>query len=104
MREYTYLLVIEYERDDVDNYDRVVALEADLDKALNDVPVDGHDVGQGIVNIFIHCEEPLQCFEEAMRVIGNSEPKPSGAGYRPFDGDDYVRVWPKGDSSPFTLR
>jgi hypothetical protein len=104
MKDYVYQLVIEFEGDELDNYDRVVALEEDLRGTLKDVLVDGHDVGQGIVNIFIHCDEPQKCFEEAMRVISGSEPGPSGAGYRRLDEDDYLRTWPNGDSSPFVLR
>jgi hypothetical protein len=99
-----YQLVIEFEGDDLANFDRVIALEETLSEALPRDLVDGHDVGQGIVNIFIHSDEPQRCFEEAMRVIDGAEPSPSAAAYRRRDEEDYVRVWPKDVSTPFTLR
>ena len=97
-------MVIEFEGDDLKNFDRVIALEESLSEALSRDLVDGHDVGQGIVNIFIHSDEPQRCFEEAMRVIDGAEPGPSAAAYRRLDEEDYVRVWPKGDSTRFLLR
>jgi len=48
-----YQVVIEFHGDDPENFDRVSALEAKLDKELQTGEVDGNDVGQGIVNIFI---------------------------------------------------
>ena len=101
---HVYQLVIEFEGDDIESFDRVIALEDSLSDALSGDLVDGHDVGQGIVNLFIHTDEPLRCFEEAMRVIDGAEPGPSAAAYRRLTEDEYTRVWPKDDLRPFTLR
>ena len=102
--ERAYQLVIEFEGDDLESFDRVIALEDSLSDALSRDLVDGHDAGQGIVNIFIHSDEPQRCFEEAMRVIDGAEPGPSAAAYRRRDEEGYVRLWPKDDLTPFTLR
>lgn len=101
---HAYQLVIEFEGDDLESFDRVIALEESLSETLSLGSVDGHDVGQGIVNIFIHSDEPQRCFEEAMRVIDGAEPGPSAAAYRRLDEEDYVRVWPKDDPTPFMPR
>ena len=101
---HAYQLVIEFGGDDLENFDHVISLEESLNGALTRDLVDGHDVGQGIVNIFIHSDEPRRCFEEAMRVIDGAETGPSAAAYRRRDEDDYVRLWPKDDPTPFTLR
>lgn len=75
-----------------------------LEEELLSGEVDGHDVGGGIVNIFIDTREPKQCFEEAMRIINDMEPKPDAAGYRNFEEEDYVRLWPEDDLTPFELK
>jgi hypothetical protein len=99
-----YQVVLEFDGDDSDNFERVIACESKLEEELECGEVDGNDVGQGVVNIFIITEEPKRCFEEAMRIIGGFEPCPRAAGYRDLDGEDYVRLWPVGDATPFELK
>jgi len=99
-----YQLVLEFHGDDLENFDRVIALATKLEEELESGEVDGHDVGGGIVNIFIDTREPRQCFKEAMRIISGLEPKPHAAGYRDYEEEDYVRLWPENDTSPFELK
>jgi hypothetical protein len=99
-----FQVVLEFHGDDLPNFDRVIALETKLEEELTIGEVDGHDVGGGIVNIFVDTKEPERCFAEAMRIISGSEPKPEAAGFRDFEEDDYVRLWPAGDSTPFKLK
>jgi hypothetical protein len=99
-----YQVVLEFHGDDPQNFDRVMALEAKLEEEIESGEVDGNDVGQGIVNIFIITKEPTRCFEEAMGIIGGAGEPPRAAGYRDLDEEDYVRLWPKDDSSPFELK
>ena len=99
-----YQVVIEFHGDEPENFDRVLALEAKLEQELKTGEVDGNDVGQGIVNIFIITKEPKPCFEEAMRIIAGAEPGPHAAGYRDLDEEDYVRLWPEGDETLFELK
>ena len=98
-----YRIVLAFYGDDLDNYDHVVALETKLEAELLSGEVDGHDVGESVVNIFIDSREPTRCFEEAMRIINDMEPKPNAAGYRDIKGEDYVRLWPAGDVTAFEL-
>jgi hypothetical protein len=97
-----YQLVIEFTGDSPENLQRVADLEEMLDEQLNSGEVDGNDVGLGIINIFIITENPDICFAEAMGIMSGM--MPSGAGYRPLEGEDYVRLWPKGEKTPFELR
>jgi hypothetical protein len=99
-----YQLVLEFHGDDPENFDRVLVLETKLEEALESGQVDGNDVGQGIVNIFIITKDPKTCFAEAMRIIADSEPSPNAAGYRDLDKEDYLRVWPANDPTPFELK
>jgi hypothetical protein len=39
-----------------------------------------------------------------MRIIGGAEPAPRAAGYRNLEEEDYVRLWPSGDTTPFHLK
>jgi hypothetical protein len=99
-----YQVVIEFHDDGPENFERVIALERKLEEELECGEVDGNDVGQGVVNIFIITMEPKRCFEEAMRIIAGDEPSPRAAGYRDLDEEDYVRLWPKDDATPFDLK
>jgi hypothetical protein len=99
-----YQLVLEFHGDDLENFDRVIALATQWEDELESGEVDGHDVGGGIVNIFIDTREPRQCFREAMRIISGLKPKPDAAGYRDYEEEDYVRLWPENDTSPFELK
>ena len=99
-----YQVVLEFHGDDSDNFEHVIAIESKLEEELESGEVDGNDVGQGVVNIFIITQEPERCFEEAMRIIGAFEPCPRAAGYRDLDEEDYVRLWPAGDATPFELK
>ena len=104
LRESKYQVVLEFHGDDPENFDRVMALETKLEEELESGEVDGNDVGQGIVNIFIITKEPKRCFEEAMSIITGGEPCPCAAGYRNLEEEDYVRLWPCGDAAPFQLK
>lgn len=97
-----YQLVIEFTGDSPENFQRVAELEEKLDEQLNSGEVDGNDVGLGIINVFIIAEHPDICFAEAMGIISGTTP--SGAGYKPLEGEDYVRLSPAGDKTPFELR
>ena len=103
-RKPKYWVVLEFHGDDPENFERVIALQTKLEEELESGQVDGNDVGQGIVNIFIIAEEPKRCFEEAMRIIAGAEPAPRAAGYRNLEEEDYVRLWPVGDATPFELK
>jgi len=99
-----YQLVIEFSGESAEEFQKVIDLELLLEEQLNSGIVDGNDAGGGVVNIFIITEDPDICFAEAMSHIASSFLKPVAAGYRPVDGDDYIRLWPKGDKSPFELK
>jgi hypothetical protein len=98
-----YQLVIEFSGDSMEDFDKTIALENLLEEQLENGEVDGNDVGLGIINIFIITERPEKCFAEAMRIVAGSL-TPTAAGYRPLEGEDYVRLWPARDKTPFELR
>lgn len=99
-----YQVVLEFYDDSPENFERVIALESKLVEELECGEVDGNDAGEGVVNIFIITTEPKPCFDEAMRIIAGDEPGPRAAGYRGLDEEDYVRLRPLGDATPFELK
>lgn len=99
-----YKVVLEFHGEELQHFDRVIALEMKLEEELLSGEVDGHDVGGGIVNIFIVTRVPKRCLEEAMRIINDMEPKLNAAGYRDLEEDDYERLWPMGDLTRFKLK
>lgn len=99
-----YQVVLEFHGDDPDNFERVTALESKLEEELESGEIAGNDVGQRDRECFYSHQEPKRCFEEAMRVIAGFGPGPQAAGYRDLDAEDYVRLWPEGDATPFELK
>jgi hypothetical protein len=99
-----YQLVVEFVDESSESFKEVSDLEMSLDAELTTGEVDGNDVGQGIINIFIITKDPAKCFAETMTYIKSKSLKPSAAGYRPVDGEDYVRLWPSDDKTPFELK
>jgi hypothetical protein len=99
-----YQLVIEFEGDSLEDFDRVIGFEDVLIAALASDKVDGHDVGQGIMNIFIYTDDPRRCFSEAMRALDGAEPAPTAAAFRARKEGHFERLWPANDAKPFMLR
>jgi hypothetical protein len=79
-------------------YDRLISFEETIRDGLGELGiVDGHDIGSGEMNIFIHTDEPVAAFEKARNLLGSKEnPGELKAGYRDFDEDDYVSIYPQG--------
>ncbi len=100
----SHQLVLEFKAASVADFDRIVGYEDVLRDALGSDDVDGHDAGQGVMNIFILTDDPLRCFAEAMRILDGAEHGPVAAGYRPRAKHGYTRLWPADDHTPFTLR
>jgi hypothetical protein len=59
--------------------------------------VDGHDIGAGEMNVFIHSDDRKGTFGKAMSLIqGKYDLKELIVGYRNFEHDDYTPVFPPG--------
>lgn len=96
-----YMVVLEFSGDDLNNYDRVVSIETRLEAELAGGEVDGHDEGGGVVNLFISTTNPNECFKEAMKIM---KEEPDAAGYRKIEEEEYERLWPDNDPTPFELK
>jgi hypothetical protein len=59
-----YRLVLQWPAVSEADYDRLVCLEELIEGGLGDIGiVDGHDIGSGEMNIFVHTDNPKAAFE-----------------------------------------
>ena len=100
----SYWLIFEFKGDDSGEFERVLELAEKFEEKITCGTVDGNDVGQGVVNLFIITTEPRRYFEEAMALIAPAKLPLTAAGYRGQDSDEYVRLWPENDPAPFVLK
>ena len=99
-----YQIVFEFTGDSPKEFERITAFETRMEERLRTGVVDGHDVGGGVVNLFVFTATPDACVEEVMGAIAPAKLPLAAAAYRKRGDEDYVRVWPENDPSPFILR
>lgn len=91
-----YQLVLQFPENLYGDLDWVIAIEDRLIARLVEAEVDGHDMGNGEVNIFILTNNPVATFElvknilqEEKNVLENTK-----AAYRNLGGNSYICLWP----------
>lgn len=67
-----------------------------LDELFFEAEIDGHDIGSGEVNVFIHTNHPIDTFEEVKLVLVNHgiDVNATKSGYRLFSSNAYTPIWP----------
>ena len=103
-KDIEWQVVLEFAGDSPEQFEKVIALQEEMEESLVSGEVDGNDVGGGVVNIFIFTRSPNQCFSEALTFVEKHGLRPSAAGMRDPEKEDYIRLWPKDDKAPFTLK
>ncbi len=93
-----YQLVLQLPSVSDADLDRLLSLEETIENGLGELGiVDGHDIGCGEMNIFIHTDEPIPAFERAKHLLGSEGVlRELKAGYRGFDEEEYIAIFPKG--------
>ena len=102
--ESEWQVVLEFAGDSPEQFEKVTVLQEEMEESLVSGEVDGNDVGGGVVNIFIITKSPNQCFSEALTYVEKHGLRPSAAGMRDLKKEDYIRLWPKDEKAPFTLK
>lgn len=92
-----YQLVIQFPEDMYDDLDEIAELEEELDEILIDSEVDGHDIGSGEVNIFIHTDKASDTLEAVKEFLEEKDIDIDliKAGYRELGANDYIPLWPE---------
>ena len=101
-----YQLVIQFRGDSLEELDAAVEMEEEFGSALGRKgDVDGHDVGSGEINIFIHTADPVHAFEIIKSVLErNGVLKSVTAAYRRIEGNDYTVIWPISFKGRFVVK
>lgn len=97
-----YQLVIQFP-EEIFNYiediDEIANLEDRLlSEAIFEAEVDGHDIGSGKINIFVHTNNPVKTFETIKNKLEeeNFNLKFIKIAYREIGTDKYIVLWPHG--------
>ena len=99
-----YQLVLQFAADTIPDYDALIAMEHQLIDTLGDGFVDGHDMGSGEANIFIHTSDPQDTFRQlAPLLLRSGRMHAVTAAYRSTDEDEYHVLWPENSSRQFTV-
>ncbi|MBX9703204.1 MAG: hypothetical protein K2X39_03535 [Silvanigrellaceae bacterium] len=92
-----YQLAIQFPEEIYGDLDWIAELEDRLDESLFDAEVDGHDIGSGQVNIFIHTNTPTNTFQIVKNILEEDDVdlEVTKAAYRESSKDDYIPLWPE---------
>ena len=93
-----YQLVLQFSEELYGDLDWIIELENRLEACLVDAEVDGHDIGCGEINIFIHTNDPVATFEVAKNSLEENSAAFANVkvAYRNIQDGSYVCLWPKG--------
>ena len=74
----------------------LATLEDRLDTILVDSIVDGHDIANDIINIFIHTDEPVMTFSLVKNLLeaDRVDLTKIRSNYRELTGEHYTHLWP----------
>ena len=73
-QDWKYELVIQFDDEQGDAIDRVIAFEDELIELLDGVAeVEGHDVDKGVANIFILTNAPAKLWERLEPLVEDSD-------------------------------
>jgi hypothetical protein len=99
-----FQLVLQFAPWDDRDFDDLIRVEDMLGSVISSDAIDGHDLGSNEANIFVFTENPTAVLQAALPVIKEAELLwKFSAGYRDVDGEEYFRIWPVGDMSPFSV-
>lgn len=101
-----YQLVIQFPITDAgaDDFDRLLMIENELGLVLSDKhQVGGHDIGSGVMNIFIHTNDPNEAFELVKKTLSKNNLDTILAAYTEMNGDKYSVIWPDDYNDEFTI-
>ena len=105
-KKMNYQLVIQFPLADAsaDDFDRFLMIENELNLALRDKHrVDGHDIGSGEMNIFIHTNDPNEAFELAKNHFFEKDLEKISFAFKEMKGDKYTIIWPENDNDEFKI-
>ena len=99
-----YQLVLQFPGSAIDDFDHLIAIEDKLIEVMGSAHiVDGHDIGSGESNIFIHTNDPHSAFARAKHIIDDLAIVQLRVAYRELDGEKYQVIWPESFKGEFKV-
>lgn len=101
----SHQLVLQFQGDELETLDAVVALENQLIGQLTDAAiVDGHDIGSGETNIFIITTDVEATFHLIKPVLERADLlQVAVVASRPIGDEKYRVIWPRGSRRGFQV-
>lgn len=105
----THQLVLQFQGDDAATIDKVIALEDQLIDALDGMAateVDGHEPGDGVINLFVIAKNPAKVWEKIEPLVEDAASEDleiNAVAYRPIDGEDFTVLWPTDYEGEFEI-
>lgn len=92
-----YQLVIQLPEELYGDLDWIADLEDQLDESIVDAEIDGHDIGSGKVNVFIHSTNPMNALQTAKNILEENDVNFENIkiAYREIGSDYYIPLWPE---------
>jgi hypothetical protein len=93
---YSHQLILQLPGSSIRDYDAMIKLENCIIDGLENLgEVDGHDMGSGEMNIFVHTDNPKLAFEKIKSLIGIKDFMPElKAAFRNVSEDNYTILYP----------
>lgn len=92
-------LVLQFQGDDDETLDKVIALEDRLIEALGGsttAEVDGHEPGDGVINLVLLARNAAKVWEKIEPIVedASDELDINAVAFRSVDGEDFTVLWP----------
>lgn len=100
-----YQFVIQFSQNSQNKFDHLIGLEDQLEQLLNsDSEIDGHDIGNDQMNIFIMTNKPIDLFNQIKHLLINNKFSLGKAkvAYREINNNNFIILFPR-DLKTFEL-
>lgn len=100
-----YQVVFQFPEGFFTSHDELIAFE---DRLIACMPrtceVDGHDLGSGTVNFFVHTSAPVAAHRTFRKYLGTRKLESRlRVAFRELDGETFTNLWPRRDPRPFQI-
>ncbi|WP_045835936.1 hypothetical protein [Hyphomicrobium sp. 99] len=101
-------LVLQFQGDDDDTLERVIALEDRLIEVLGGstaAEVDGHETGDGVINLILLAKNAAKVWEKIEPIVedASDELDINAVAFRNLDAEEFTVLWPVDYEGEFEL-
>ena len=92
-----YQFILQFSQNSQNEFDRLIDLEDQLEEVIHsESEIDGHDIGNGQMNIFILTNEPVDLFKKIKNLLEKNQHILGEAkvAYREVQKNSFVVLWP----------